>query len=127
MPVAISALKSGDRLYTVVRQKMGNTTIMKSLAYPVIIEDVDPDHVFVVARIYYDGPKKYYANGNGKLPWHRKNPLLPRELATAASAAVVAGLGRPRAVLTGDPAAPADVNLETATEAAQMPRRKRPA
>lgn len=45
----IRNLKPGQVLYTVTRQKMGNTTVSRGVMHQVVVKDVDPEGRFVMA------------------------------------------------------------------------------
>lgn len=62
--VAFSALKPGDVLYDVKRQKMGNTTMSRTVVYEVRVIDVsvdlaDPFKTYAMVSWNGNAPRKY--------------------------------------------------------------------
>ncbi|GBQ85580.1 hypothetical protein AA14337_3109 [Acetobacter malorum DSM 14337] len=73
MPVSIKSLNPGEVVYSVTRQKMGNTTISQTVVHSVVIEAVDLQKGKVVARWNGNPAKSFFAQ-DGKLPWRRSKP-----------------------------------------------------
>jgi hypothetical protein len=57
---SIHKLKVGQRLYTVTRSRMGNTTLRTVHVHDVVVKEIDPDYGFVVATWNYNAPRRYY-------------------------------------------------------------------
>ncbi|AQT06544.1 hypothetical protein [Acetobacter persici] len=73
MPVSIKALNPGDVVYSVKRQKMGNTTMSQTVVHSVVIESIDLLKGKVVAR-WNCNPATIFFAQDGKLPWRRSKP-----------------------------------------------------
>lgn len=56
----ISRLKPDQVLYTVTRQKMGNTTISRGVLHRVVVKEIDPEGRYVVASKNGNTARKYY-------------------------------------------------------------------
>lgn len=72
----ISSLKPGMVVYSVTRQKMGNTTISTVAVHHVTIESVDLEHRTVVASWNCNPPRKYREREIAR--WRAKKPVLMR-------------------------------------------------
>lgn len=68
--VAITALKNGDKVWSVTRQKMGNTTMMRTAVHSVVIHEVHDDHV--IASWNGNPAKKFYPREITR--WKRNKP-----------------------------------------------------
>lgn len=69
---SISTIKTGQTLYTVQRQKMGNTTITYNVMHRVTVQEVDPDGRFVIASWNGNAPRKFAEAAVAK--WRVKEP-----------------------------------------------------
>jgi SOS-response transcriptional repressor LexA len=56
----ITRIKPGQVLFTVTRQKMGNTTISRGVMHRVVVKEVDPDGRFVIASWNGNAACKFY-------------------------------------------------------------------
>ncbi len=56
----IRNLKPDQVLYTVTRQKMGNTTISRGVLHHVVVKEVDPEGRFVMATWNSNPVRKYF-------------------------------------------------------------------
>lgn len=74
MPIAIAALKPGDRVFDAHRERMGNTMLKRMGVWPVLIKEVCIDSGYVVASWNGNPDRRYYAR-SGKLPWRRSAPV----------------------------------------------------
>lgn len=70
--VAFSMIKPGDVLYSVERQKMGNTTLRRDAVYTVVIQEVRDDHA--IASWNGNRPTRYSERAIGKLRRTRPEP-----------------------------------------------------
>lgn len=68
--VAITSLKAGDVVYNAKRVKMGNTSLSKTIYYPVKIIEVHEYHV--IASWNFNQPLKYGVDSISK--WKRNKP-----------------------------------------------------
>ncbi|GHE77719.1 hypothetical protein GCM10019059_40880 [Camelimonas fluminis] len=68
--VAISALKIGDTVWSVTRQKSGNTTITRQVCHPVYIVAVADSHV--IARWNGNMARRFSTSQVAK--WRRTKP-----------------------------------------------------
>lgn len=77
MPVALSALKPGDVVYSVSTERAGNTTLRRTVCRTVTIKEVDAEKGTVLASWNGNTAKTFRACG-GKLPWRRSKPAPSR-------------------------------------------------
>ena len=77
MPISVTALKPGQEVFAVTREKMGNTTAMRTVVRSVWIKEVEASAGRVTASWNGNAPRVFHAR-NGKLPWSRTNPEKPR-------------------------------------------------
>jgi len=70
--VAFSTVKAGDTYWQKARVKMGNTTMSRTVVYPVKIIEVHDDHV--IASWNSNTPKKMYERQITKL--FRNKPVV---------------------------------------------------
>lgn len=56
----ISRLKPGQKLFTVTRRKMGNTTITETAVHDVVVKEIDIDRDRVFASWNSNAPKWFY-------------------------------------------------------------------
>lgn len=56
----LGQLQVGQTLYSISRQKMGNTTVSREVCHPVTITAIDPDGRWVEARWNGNPPRRYY-------------------------------------------------------------------
>lgn len=56
----IGRLKPNQVLYTVVRQKMGNTTVSRGVLHRVVVKEIDPEGRYVVASWNNNPARKYF-------------------------------------------------------------------
>lgn len=68
----ISSLKPGDEVYSVERQKLGNTTISTVAVYSVIVTEVHED--YVMASWNCNQARRYGVRAVGK--WKKTRPVL---------------------------------------------------
>lgn len=68
--VAQNAVKPGDTLFEVRREKAGNTTLRRTVVRPVHIVEVHEDHV--IARWNGNAPKRF--SYRAVLQWRRTEP-----------------------------------------------------
>lgn len=76
MPVALSALKPGDVVFSVRREKAGNTMRSRTVCLEVRILEVDAGAQTVRASSNGNPPRTVRARG-GQLPWRRSKPKTP--------------------------------------------------
>ena len=57
----LSRLKPGQTLYTITKQKMGNTTIRINVMHHVIVKEVFPDEGYCIASWNGNTPRRYSA------------------------------------------------------------------
>lgn len=69
----ISRLSPGQVLYTVTRQKMGNTALSRKAVHTVRVIEVDPDGKFVMASWNTNPARKYRESDVSK--WKVNKPL----------------------------------------------------
>jgi len=70
--VAFSTIKPGDVLYSVERQKMGNTTMRRDVIYTVAIQEAHDDHA--IASWNGNRPTRYSQQMIGKLRRNKPEP-----------------------------------------------------
>lgn len=70
---AISRIKVGQTLYTVTRQKIGNTTMSRDAVHSVYVTEVDPDGKFVSASWNGNQTKLFRASDVAK--WRVSKPV----------------------------------------------------
>lgn len=68
--VTMTSLKEGDVVWSVSRQKMGRTSMMRTAVHSVRIHEVHEDHV--VASWNGNRPKKFYPREIAR--WKRTKP-----------------------------------------------------
>lgn len=73
MPVALAALKPGDVVYDVRRERAGNTMMRRTAVRLVRIVDVDTENGRVLAS-WNSNPPRHYRARNGQFPWRRSRP-----------------------------------------------------
>lgn len=73
---SINRLKPGQIVYSVIKQKMGRTTISVGSLYTVLIKEVHED--YVIASWNGNPPHKYYLNEIKK--WKVKKPEPKRQI-----------------------------------------------
>lgn len=69
----IEKLKPGMKVYSLIRHKMGNTTISTISVYDVNIIDVDIQNCVVTASWNGNAAEKYYGR---EFNWRLKKPIL---------------------------------------------------
>ncbi len=69
---SISRIKPQQTLYTVTRQKMGNTTMSRKAVHRVVVTEVDPEGKFVMASWNGNQVRRYSESQVAK--WKVKEP-----------------------------------------------------
>ena len=68
----IKKLEPGQIVYSIERQRMGNTTVKYNECYPVRILAIHPEEGFVIASWNHNKPEKFYEGAIKK--WKVKEP-----------------------------------------------------
>jgi hypothetical protein len=68
----ISRLKPGQVVYSLERQRMGNTTMTIKVCYSIQITEIDPDQKWVMASWNSNPPRRFYERSVRK--WKIKKP-----------------------------------------------------
>jgi hypothetical protein len=73
---AISRIRPDQVLFTVRRQKMGNTTMKQTVYHRVTVREIDPEGRFVIATWNGNAPEKFYASEVAR--WKVSDPRLKK-------------------------------------------------
>jgi hypothetical protein len=76
--VKIDKLQAGQRVWSVVKRKMGNTSVITTGLHPVDIIEVDPEKRWVMASWNTNPPQKYHSLSVSR--WRKNKPILIESL-----------------------------------------------
>lgn len=71
---SIKNIKQGQELWSVIRQKMGNTTIKRGCLYRVVVTEIGPNNEWIMASWNGNPPRKYYDREVKKLKTKKPMP-----------------------------------------------------
>lgn len=81
----IKNMKVGQRLWTVRRERMGNTTMKRTAIHDVVVKEIDPQFRWIIASWNGNPAQKYFPRAIRR--WKVRNPRKKLEAACAAVSA----------------------------------------
>jgi len=69
----IDQLQPGQRVYNVIRRRMGNTTLRDTAVFSIVVKEIDPAGRWVLASWNSNPPEKFHATQVSK--WKKDKPV----------------------------------------------------